>query len=291
MDYSASGAKSINPPRRSPLGDQCMKISIVVPSYNHAHFLEKTLNSIWAQESIDHSRLEVIVIDGGSQDGTLDILERHQSRLAYSISEPDGGQTDALIKGFQHATGEILGWLCSDDLYEPKTAFEVVSVFESDRAVEWAYGDSMWIDESDRILWPKKEIAFNWFIWKYCHNYIPQPSCFWRRGLYDSVGGLDKAFTVAMDGDLWARFALKSKPRHVRRVWSRMRFYEGQRNLALRDLSNAQDRLTRERLGVSYSNPYIVKGRWLTAKMLRTFWKAGTGCYPLTGPFLTGRPF
>ena len=234
--------------------------------------------------------LEVIVIDGGSQDGTLDILKRHESRLAFSISEPDAGQTDALIKGFQHASGDILGWLCSDDLYEPETVSEVVSTFESDAALQWVYGDSIWIDESDRVLWPKKEIPFNWFIWKHCHNYIPQPSCFWRRCLYEKVGGLDRAFTVAMDGDLWSRFALESKPLHIRRDWSRMRFYKGQRDLSLRELSNAQDRLTRERLGVSYRNPYIVKGRWIIAKILRTTWKAGTGCYPIATPFLTGRP-
>jgi glycosyltransferase involved in cell wall biosynthesis len=267
-----------------------VKLSIIIPSFNHARFLEKTLACIWAQRGVDHSDIEVIVIDGGSQDGTLNILKRHESRLTYTVSEPDGGQTDALIKGFQRATGDVQCWLCSDDLFEPDTIAEVLALFESDRALQWIYGDSMWIDEHDRMLWPKKEIPFNWFIWTHCHNYIPQPSCFWRRCLYDQVGGLDRAFTVAMDGDLWARFAAESRPRHIRRAWSRMRFYEGQRNLALRELSNAQDRLIRERIGVSFGSPYVVRARWLTAKLLRTAWKAGTGCYTFTIPFWRVRP-
>jgi glycosyltransferase involved in cell wall biosynthesis len=267
-----------------------MKLSIVIPSFDHARFLERTLESIWAQRGVDKSDVEVIVIDGGSQDGTLEVLKRHESRLTYMISEPDGGQTDALIKGIQRATGDILCWLCSDDLYERDTLSDVIALFESETSMEWAYGDSMWIDENDRVLWPKKEIPFNWFIWTNCHNYIPQPSCFWRRRLYEKVGGLDRAFTVAMDGDLWARFAVQSRPRHIRRVWSRMRFYEGQRNCGSREVSNVQDRLIRARLGVSYASPSIVWARWLVAKVLRTAWKAGTGCYSPTIPFWKRRP-
>jgi len=256
-----------------------MKLSIIIPSFNHAHFLERTLGSIWAQQGVDPSDLELIVIDGGSQDGTLEILKRYESRLKFVVSEPDNGLTDALVKGFRHATGDLLCWLASDDLYEPDTLREVLALFESDTALQWAYGDSMWIDECDRVLWPKKEIPFNWFIWKHCYNYIPQPSCFWRRSLYDQVGGIDQAFLLAMDGDLWARFATLSKPRHVRRVWSRMRFYKEQRNVARRELSDAEDRLIRERLGASCANPYVVNAQWFAAKVWRMAWKACTGCY------------
>ncbi|MGA7108537.1 MAG: hypothetical protein WBY75_12410, partial [Terracidiphilus sp.] len=95
---------------------------------------------------------------------------------------------------------------------------------------------------------------------------------------------------LAMDGDLWARFAVQDKPAHIRSVWSRMRFYDGQKNVSLRALSNTQDRAIRERLGVSYDNPAIVRARWIAAKALRTVWKAGTGCYSPSFPLWTSRP-
>ncbi len=99
-----------------------VSISVVTCSYNQAEFLEATLRSVLDQ---NYPNLEYIVIDGGSTDGSVEIIERYQHRLAYWVSEPDAGQTDALIKGFSRATGDVLAWLNSDDLYEPGTLHEV----------------------------------------------------------------------------------------------------------------------------------------------------------------------
>jgi len=251
------------------------RITIVTPSYNQARFLEATLRSVHDQ---GYPNLEHIVIDGGSTDGSVEILRRFEGKLAYWVSEPDRGQTDALIKGFSRATGEILAWLNSDDLYEPHTLWEVADFFSRHPEVHFVYGDAMWIDINGMVLKPKKEIPFNRFIWLYDHNYIPQPSSFWRREIYEAVGGLDPRFDLAMDADLWIRFAEKTKLVHVRRVWSRMRLYPEQKNQRLRAISDQEDEIIRSRY-LSQESLWLRRAKRLLAKGLRVSWKLVRGCY------------
>lgn len=251
-----------------------VSISVVTPSYNQAEFLEATLRSVLDQ---GYPRLEYIVIDGGSTDGSPAILDRYRDRLSYAVSEPDAGQTDALIKGFARASGDILAWLNSDDTYEPNTLWEVAAHFAARPRDRFIYGDAIWMDRRGRTIRPKKELPFNRFIWLYDYNYIPQPSAFWRRDLYRQVGGLDPAMQLAMDADLWMRFADVTRPRHIRRVWSRMRAYPEQKNVRLRERSDVE--------GMTIVRRYVdprQRGWWLKrrlAKGLRVGWKAATGCY------------
>lgn len=251
------------------------RISVVMPSFNQAAFIEKSIRSIVDQ---NYPNLEFIIMDGGSTDGTLDIIERYRDRLSWLTSERDGGQTDALIKGFRRSTGDIQCWLCSDDLFEPYTFREVASVFARSPATEALYGDSWWIGPDDMPIRPKKEHGFSRFIWLYDHNYLPQPSTFWRRRLYERVGGLDPAFQLAMDADLWIRFAAVTEIRHVPRVWSRMRNYPEQKNRRLRQRSDREDAAIRQRLG--HKPPAWRLGcNRLLARGLRIGWKGVTGCY------------
>jgi glycosyltransferase involved in cell wall biosynthesis len=206
--------------------------------------LETTIKSVLNQ---NYPNLEYIIIDGGSDDGSVEIIQKYSEHLAYWVSEPDNGQTDALIKGFQQTNGEIMAWLCSDDLYEPYTLYEVAKIFLNNPHWQLVYGDSFWIDADNRPLKPKKEIGFNRFVFLYTYNYLPQPSTFWRRGLYERVGGLDARWDLAMDADLWIRFAEFTRLHHVSRIWSRMRLYPEQKNSRLRDKSDAEDELIRSR--------------------------------------------
>src|SRR5690606_16984358 len=124
----------------------------------------------------------------------------------------------------------------------------------------------------------KREIGFSWFIWLHDYNYIPQPSAFWRRSLYERVGGLDPRFDLAMDADLWARFAEIVHPVHVRRIWSRMRLYADQKNQRLRFKSDHEDRIIRERyIGDAAFRARILKR--VMAKGIRVTKKLVTGCY------------
>lgn len=251
------------------------KITVVTPSFNQGVFLETTLRSILDQR---YPNLELIVMDGGSSDNSIAILERYASQLDYWVSQRDNGQTDALAQGFNRATGDILCWLCSDDLHTPWTLREVAQFFLSQPEAQVVYGDSQWIDTGGRVLKPKKEHSFNRFIWMYDYNYLPQPSTFWRRGLYEAVGGLNPDFDLAMDADLWARFQERTPLYHVRRIWSQMRLYAQQKNQRLREKSDAEDLKIRQRY-IGNEPHWSRVCKKVLAKGIRVTWKFTTGCY------------
>lgn len=213
------------------------KISVVVPSYNQGRYLEATLRSILDQR---YPALELIAIDGGSTDGSVDILRRYDRHLAYWVSEPDGGHTLGLIKGFKRATGTIQCWLNSDDLQEPHALARVAAFFAARPTARLVYGNSTWIDRDGNPLYYRRELPFYRWMWLYNYNYLPQPATFWRRDLYEEVGGLDPRFELAMDADLWARMARVCRPQHLDQPLARMRRYPEQRNQALRVQSDRE---------------------------------------------------
>ncbi len=254
-------------------------VTIVVPSYQQAPYLRYTLQSLVNQQNLQPGELEIIVMDGGSTDGSVEIIQSFEKHLEYWESERDRGQTHALRKGFARARGEILGWLCSDDLLEPTAIRTVINLFRSHSELQFLYGDTYWIDTTGAIVKWRKEIAFNWFIWKYDHNYIPQPSAFWKRELYEQSGGLDESFDLAMDADLWARFATVAPPRHFRIALSRMRMYPQQKTQRLYGRLRTELRQISSRYGAKFDSEVRAKAAYLMAKSWRIGWKLATGCY------------
>ena len=251
------------------------KISVITCCYNHAPFLERTIRSVLDQ---NYSNLEYIIIDGGSTDGSVNIIRRYADRLTHWVSERDEGQTDALIKGFRLATGDISCWLCSDDLFEPWTLREVADFFTQRLDAQVVYGDSTWIDINDQIIGRKREHNFNRFIWMYDHNFIPQPSTFWRHGLYLQVGGLNRAFNLSMDADLWMRFAEVTRIHHVSRPWSRIRYYPEQKTRLLKKHAPHEDSPIRARY-IGTKPKWALQALKICAKSLRVGWKLVTGRY------------
>ena len=187
------------------------RISMVVPSYNQAEFLGATLDSLIAQAYPD---LEIIVIDGGSDDGSVAVIEHYAPHLAHWVSEPDKGQTDALIKGFARATGTILGWLCSDDLLKPGTLRLAAAAFATADAPDMIYGDTEYL-YPDGAIQPKPRVAFDHAIMLRAFNLVPQPSALWTRAIYDQSGGLDPSFHFTMDYDLFLRFGPIARIVHI----------------------------------------------------------------------------
>jgi len=185
--------------------DTFPKISIVTPCFNSQEYLEKTILSVLEQ---NYPNLEYIIIDGGSSDNTLDIIKKYEERLAYWVSEKDNGMYDALQKGFDRSTGEILAWINSDDLYHNKAFFIVAEVFSSFQQINWLAGARTYWDECGRGISvgnSKKFTIYDFLMGDF--KFIQQESCFFRRTLYDKAGSyIDKTLKYAGDFELWFRF-------------------------------------------------------------------------------------
>lgn len=197
-------------------------VSIVTPSYNQARFLEATIESVLGQ---DYPNLEYLIVDGGSTDGSLEIIQRYSQRLAWWVSEPDRGQTDAINKGFARAGGQILAWLNSDDTYLPGTVSEAVAYLQAHPEAGMVYGDANLVDENGALLgrFPARQTDYARLRRGYVH--IPQQAAFFRGDLWRRVGPLDPSFFFAMDYDLWVRIA-KIAPLHYHpRLWADFRLH------------------------------------------------------------------
>ena len=177
-------------------------VSIVTPSLNQAEFIEETIASVLGQ---DYPNLEYMVVDGGSRDGTLEILRRHEGRLRWT-SGPDDGQSDAINRGFAATSGEIIAWLNADDRYLPGAIGRAVEAFMHDPTLDLVYGQAFWIDRAGRSLGPFR-YGEPWDIHDLVNrtNFVQQPAAFFRRAAFDAVGGLDVDLHYVMDYDLWIR--------------------------------------------------------------------------------------
>ncbi len=192
-------------PDTMPDGRPWPRISIVTPNYNYGQFLEETIRSVLLQGYPD---LEYIIIDGGSTDNSVEIIKKYEPWLAYWVSEPDRGQSDAINKGLQRATGEIAAWLNSDDTYLPGTLAVVANALVSNPQWVMVYGDCEKIDAESRIIGRLDARPFD-FLLLIKKDFIKQPAAFWRRYIHDTIGFLDTQLHYAMDYDFWLRIALK----------------------------------------------------------------------------------
>jgi len=198
--------------KRGPGGEV---ITIITPSLNQAAFIERTIESVLGQKGRFH--LEYLVIDGGSMDGTTDILTRYGDKIKW-ISEKDSGQSDALRKGIAMASGGIIGWLNSDDLYLPDTLLKVSDYFNTHPECQWLYGRCRIIDENDREIrkWitSYKNLMMRRFGYRklLIENYISQPAVFIKRDFLTGTGIMDASLHYTMDYDLWLRLGKAAKP-------------------------------------------------------------------------------
>jgi glycosyltransferase involved in cell wall biosynthesis len=221
------------PPENPP------SISIVTPSYNQAEFLERTIKSVVEQE---YPRLEYIVQDGNSSDRTREVLERHGKRLKHWEMRADDGQAQAINRGFAHATGEVMGYLNSDDLLLPGSLRYIGRYFEAHPEADAIYGHRVLIDEEDReigrwVLPRHRDSILSWA------DYVPQETLFWRRQAWDVAGGsVNEEFRFAIDWDLLLRMRdAGARIVRVPRFLGAFRVHTSQKTSAQIDLDGADE--------------------------------------------------
>jgi glycosyltransferase involved in cell wall biosynthesis len=182
------------------------RLSVITPSLNQAAYLERTIRSVLDQ---DYPDLEYIVIDGGSTDGSVDVLRQYESRLAYWVSEPDNGQSHAINKGLAVASGEVVAYINSDDYYLPE-AFEVALPRFSDPAVSWVCGECRYLhsDGTLETIWRPKLPGGPRGAWVRMSWGVPQAASFWRRRLFDQFGLFREDLHYIFDTEFELRLAL-----------------------------------------------------------------------------------
>ena len=207
-----------NPPR----------ITIVTPSYQQAEFLEQTIQSVLSQNI---AGLEYIIADGGSKDGSVEIIHKYEAHLAWWVSENDNGQSDAVNKGLQHASGDIIGWINSDDYFLPGTLDFVLNYFETHADIGLIFGDLLAVDENGKTInlirygdWGLQDLMR--------FEVIGQPSVFFRRSILERSGLLDVSFDLLMDHHFWLKIACNTPIKYVPKTLAAARYHSKAKNMS-----------------------------------------------------------
>lgn len=191
-------------------------VSVVMPSYNQARFLEDAIRSVLDQ---DYPRIELIVIDGGSTDGSQEILRRYRDRMAHCISEPDQGQAEAINKGFRLTRGDVVAWLNSDDVYMPGAVNEAVNALRDFPDAGMVYADGLMVDAALVLLDRHYYQALS-IVDLLSFEVLLQPTVFMRRAALEEVGWVNDKYHLILDHELWVRIASRYPLVHIKSFWA-----------------------------------------------------------------------
>jgi len=248
------------------------KISIVMPSFNQVAYIERSILSVVNQ---NYPNLQFIIIDGGSTDGTVEIIRKYEDYLDFWVSEADKGQSDALNKGFSRAVGDVYGWLNSDDLYLPNAFSNAIKAFihHSDKSV--VFGDWLSIDEKDNVLDFNYAFDFSVNHFKYEGFHLNAQSMFWRSSVHKNFGGFHVNLYNTMDYQMILEFGIKSgqdKFLRIPRVLGAFRRYEGQKTGGFTGRVSREHREIAAHYG--YNDKYHAGGKVkrLLYRFRRAFW-------------------
>jgi glycosyltransferase involved in cell wall biosynthesis len=243
------------------------RISIVMPSYNQGDYIEATIRSVVMQH---YPNCEFIVMDGGSTDHTVAILERYRSHFAFYHSAPDNGQADAIRTGFERATGDILAWINSDDYYLPGTFFRVARYFMAHPSVQFVNSDVLFLNQSTGTVSRQLVAGPNrLFARTLASQGAPQMGCFWRASAYRQAGGVNASFQFSMDLDLFIRLMAVGRARRLPGPPTAVsRMHDNAKTATLQHIASAEDKAIIR----SYASPLEYKLLKGPIKALRWIW-------------------
>ena len=244
-------------------------VSIITPSFNQARYLEATIQSVLEQ---DYPRIEYIIVDGGSTDGSVNVIKKYAGRLAWWVSEQDKGQTDAINKGFNRASGEILAWLNSDDTYNPGAVSAAVKYLTENPDVAMIYADCNYINEQGGVIGKFNSAQTDHRRLREGYVHIPQQTMFFRANYWKELGPLDPSFYFAMDYDLWTRIASRAPIKYLAgQTWANFRIHTSGKT------TSADDRCWPEMLRVHYRDGggffSIIVAKYYLRKIIGPLWK------------------
>ncbi|MBK8422232.1 glycosyltransferase family 2 protein [Candidatus Villigracilis saccharophilus] len=244
-------------------------VSIITPSFHQAQYLEATIQSVLGQ---DYPRIEYIIVDGGSTDGSVDVIKKYEGRLAWWVSEQDKGQTDAINKGFNRANGEILAWLNSDDTYNPGAVSAAVKFLMDNPEIAMVYADCNFINEQGGVIGKFNSAQTDHHRLREGYVHIPQQTMFFRAKYWKELGPLDPSFYFAMDYDLWTRISARAPIKYLRgQTWANFRIHNFGKT------SSADDRCWPEMLRVHYRDGggffSVIVAKYYLRKIIGPLWK------------------
>lgn len=199
------------------------KISIITPSYNQVEFLERTIKSVLDQ---NYPNLEYIIIDGGSTDGSVDIIKKYADRLAYWVSEADQGQTNAINKGLQIATGDWVAWQNSDDIFYPGSFASLAAASERCPDADLIIGDINLIDRYDKVLRDVCYVTPSYWAMLAEGMLLANQAAFWRQRAHSEVGMLNESLNFAFDYEWFLRLTMGRNGYHVSEIWGGYRLHD-----------------------------------------------------------------
>ena len=244
-----------------------MLLSIVTPSFNQVRYIEETIRSVLSQ---DYSPVEYLIIDGGSTDSTGDVIRKYQHKLAWSVSEKDHGQTDAINKGFARAQGDVFAWINSDDTFEPGAFTAAMNYLRDHPNVGMVYGDCNYTNASGEVIGKFRAAQTSYRLLRQGYTHIPQQTMFFRAELWRQVGPLDPSFYFAMDYDLWTRIAARAPIKYIPQTWASFRLHTAGKTVL------ADERCWPEMIRVHYrdgGSPFsIIVAKYYLRKFMAPIW-------------------